>query len=359
MLKEPTTLNPVCIKISCLLAGTEPAISLPHSPAAQCYTSLNGLTEDWSVRVSLLVYIMAIVSTIGWILFMVFGGIGLVALPMDSIRAFLGRPRQCITKAAYQERARDLGIRAVEIRGMAETLRREARERGRGWRWRKHAKALDNQMLLLEQDEEQLVTVYPRGEDPEYKWTMTVMGFYVKLAGGLLALALTITWLLQIILYVLISPPVSPLLNEAFIKAGNVFPLFGVILFGIWVFYLQLATMHGAFKFGLNFLVFRIHPMKVGGTLMSSFLFNVALAMLATTASIQFCTQAFQLYADGTAILNVFGSQVTNLRGLGWVYNHNLFIYILLGVMGVSFVYFCVRGPDRWKRRKPEDAYVF
>lgn len=44
------------------------------------------------------------------------------------------------------------------------------------------------------------------------------MGFWLKLFGGLLGLALSICWVLQIILYILIDPPVTPLLNDMFIK---------------------------------------------------------------------------------------------------------------------------------------------
>ena len=50
--------------------------------------------------------------------------------------------------------------------------------------------------------------------------------------------------------------------------------------------------------------------MRVGGTLMSSFLFNVALVLLATQAAIQFCAQAFELYADDSAIQKIWGGQV-------------------------------------------------
>jgi len=93
-------------------------------------------------------------------------------------------------------------------------------------------------------------------------------------------------------------------------SANNVFPLFGTVLFAIFVFYLQLAVMKGNFRFGLNVLIFRVHPVKQGGTMMSSFLFNVALILLATTATIQFCASAFALYANGTAILNIYGNTV-------------------------------------------------
>ena len=70
------------------------------------------------------------------------------------------------------------------------------------------------------------------------------------------------------------------------------------------------CVIKGATKVGLNFVVFTVHPMRVGGTLMSSFLFNVALVLLATQAAIQFCSQAFELYADDTAIQKIWGGQV-------------------------------------------------
>ena len=65
---------------------------------------------------------------------------------------------------------------------------------------------------------------------------------------------------------------------------------------------------------GLNLLVFTVHPMKVGATLMSSILFNVAMVLLATQAAIQFCAQAFELYADNTAIQKIWGGQVIHLQ---------------------------------------------
>ena len=52
----------------------------------------------------------------GWLLFMVFAGVGLVALPLDMIREFLGRPKSTIPKSEYIKRARGLGVRANGIK---------------------------------------------------------------------------------------------------------------------------------------------------------------------------------------------------------------------------------------------------
>ena len=150
-------------------------------------------------------------------------------------------------------------------------------------------------------------------------------------------------------------PPPPPL---CCCRANDAFPLFGTLLFGLFAFYLQLAVIKGNFKFGLNLLIFRVHPMRAGATIMSSFLFNTALILLATTATIQFCAQAFSLYADGTAILDIFGNQLTSIQGLRYIYTENIFIYAFLGFVALTLVYVIVRGPDRWKRQKVEDIYA-
>ena len=46
---------------------------------------------------------------------MVFCGAGLVALPLDMIREFLGRPKATITKSEYMTRAKALGNKAKGI----------------------------------------------------------------------------------------------------------------------------------------------------------------------------------------------------------------------------------------------------
>jgi len=97
-------------------------------------------------------------------------------------------------------------------------MKKQRKESGRSRKWRKNYSALQNQVTVLEEDHAQLERVYPQGEDPSYSWAITVMLYWVKLVLGVFALAITITWVLQIILYILIDPPVTPLLNTAFIE---------------------------------------------------------------------------------------------------------------------------------------------
>ncbi|DBB07652.1 TPA: hypothetical protein ACH3X3_009085 [Trebouxia sp. C0006] len=325
----------------------------------QCDAINGGLpTYIWKIRLSFLVYIIAVVTTIGWLLFMVFCGAGLVALPLDMIREFLGRPRACITKSEYMTRAKALGNKAKGIMESAAKLRKEDREVGRGRKWRQNYRLLNQEVLVLEEEEKQLDLVYPQSTDPDYAWAVTVIIFYLKLLFGVVGVGLSICWLLQILLYIFVYPPVTPFLNTLFTDLDNAFPLFGTVAFGIFCFYLIACVIKGATKVGLNLVVFTVHPMKVGATLMSSFLFNVALVLLATQAAIQFCAQAFELYANNSAIQKIWGGQIDYVMGLKYLYRLHVFYYSLYACVGITAIYLIVRGPDRWKRYKVEDAYV-
>ena len=50
-------------------------------------------SETWSVRTTFPVYVVAVTSIFSWILFMVFAGVGVMAIPIDAIKSFCFRPR--------------------------------------------------------------------------------------------------------------------------------------------------------------------------------------------------------------------------------------------------------------------------
>ena len=63
--------------------------------------------------------------------------------------------------------------------------------------------------------------------------------------AGLLGVGLSLCWMLQVVLYLFVYPPVTPFLNVLFIKLDDVFPLFGVIAFALFCFWLLGESMLG------------------------------------------------------------------------------------------------------------------
>lgn len=73
------------------------------------------------VPVTLFVYMIALISFVGWALFVLFGGIGLTALPMDLINDYRTRP-QPIELAEYAQRKQTLCERATRLIEVGEKM---------------------------------------------------------------------------------------------------------------------------------------------------------------------------------------------------------------------------------------------
>ena len=302
--------------------------------------------KTWTIRTSFPVYLIALSSAVGWVLFVLFAGIGIVALPVDFINAFAVRPQKAITKTQYMQSAKTLARRAKEIKEVATTLRREEQSGNKGRQWRKKVKKVNQSLAVLEEDQAKLDEVFPQGESADMMWVATVMGYWIKLALGVLTLVTSILWIVHVVLYILVDPPVSPFLNDFFIELDNAFPLFGVAAFAAFCFYLIAITIKGCTKFGLNLLIISVHPMRVGNTLISSFLFNIALILLSTQAVIQFCSKAYAVYAEQTEIQDIFGNEIEHLMGIKHLYADNIFVYAFLSVTGLTLFYYSIRWPN-------------
>jgi hypothetical protein len=143
--------------------------------------------------------------------------------------------------------------------------------------------------------------------------------------------------------------PTSLFLNDLLTWASKSsgFALLGVIFLSVFAFYLYFCILKGNFKFGLRFMIMEIHPMKMGGTYVSSFLVNVSLILMTTPALIQFISSAFADYIVLTDVDAIFGQQIKNMRFFSYFFSNNVFEITMLGVGLVTFIWvFCVPSRD-------------
>jgi hypothetical protein len=137
--------------------------------------------------------------------------------------------------------------------------------------------------------------------------------YFAKLFLGILFGGISVSWFLHIVLYILPAKPVTPFLNNFFVSLTNdvpSFPLFGVLAFALWSFFLLFCVVKGNFRLGVRFLFIKLYPMEVGNTLMNAFLFNTWIIVLCSVPAVQFCVQAFPIYTADTQASVMFGSQV-------------------------------------------------
>jgi LMBR1 domain-containing protein 1 len=305
------------------------------------------------------VFYAGLMAWMGWFVFAIFGGIGMAAMPLDLILAFTDRPRH-MDAVEFAEAQVALRDRVNELVNVGELLKIERDEKaqqngGKGGGFfnreaRKDAAELKKTMLQFKQ------AVYLLEEDAEafanctanYKSYNPLIP-YCYLLGGFCAFAISILWVVQIILYVLPPTPVIPFLNTYFSWFDQWFPLFGVLSVAIFSFYLLICAVKGCFKFGLRFLFFQIHPMKLNKTYMSSFLFNVALILLCALPVVQFSVTAFQDYARYTTVNQVVNVQLKYLKFFGWFWQTKFFEYALLAITLLTCVYLGCKPRDSSK----------
>jgi LMBR1 domain-containing protein 1 len=324
--------------------------------ARQCsaYSANSSSETTWTMRATFPEYVVALATIVGSFLFSIFGGVGIVSLPLGLIFAFIRRPKAVITRSQYIKEATELGKKARELKKAADILHQEERSGSKGRKFRKNKKALEKELLHLEEDVKGLEEMYPQGEKAETNWALTVLGYLFKLVLGVFGLIVSVAWIVHIVIYLLIKPPVSSFLNEIFIKLDDIWGLLGTAAFAFFCFYLLLSVIAGAMMLGLRLVFITIHPMKWGATLMNSFLFNVGLILLCSISVIQFCSTAFAYYAQATAAQEIFGHTLQSLRGIKYLYKYNVFQIAFIILAGLTFVYYAAFG---WRRKKPSGRF--
>uniref|UniRef100_A0A453QI47 LIMR family protein n=1 Tax=Aegilops tauschii subsp. strangulata TaxID=200361 RepID=A0A453QI47_AEGTS len=334
----------------------------------------------WTMRATFPEYVVALATIVGSVLFTIFGGVGIACLPLSLIFSFVRRPKAVITRSQYIKEATELGKKAKELKKAAEALHQEERSGNKGRKWRKNVKAVEKELLLLENDMNALEEMYPQGEkvttrefsyslflwlsltlvltsimvQAEATWAFTVLAYIGKLIFGIVGLIVSIAWVAHIIIYLLVDPPLSSFLNEIFIKLDSVWGLLGTAAFAFFCFYLLIAVIAGEMMLGLKLVFITIHPMKWGGTLMNSFLFNVGLILLCSISVIQFCATAFAYYAQATAAQEIFGHTLQSLRGIKYLYKYNVFQYGFVALAILTLFYYALFG---WRKRKPTGRF--
>jgi LMBR1 domain-containing protein 1 len=300
-----------------------------------------------------------LMAFIGWFFFALFGGIGLAAVPMDLIRSFTGRPKH-MTPEEFQTATESIHKRVNDLVDIGEDIKKEREERSKieatsggfasffSAETRKIA-SNDNKTLkefkaavfILEKDVEDFTAASSSMEK------YNPLAPYFSLLMGIISGILSLFWVLHIVIYIIPSRPLRPFLNNYFVFFDAFFPLFGVLSVAAFSFYLLICAVKGCFKFGLRFLFFQVHPMKVGATYMSSFMFNIGLVLLCALPVVQFSATAFEDYARFSSIRQIFGVQIAYLKFFTYFWANNIFIYSFLAMSVLTFIYLMCKPKDQ------------
>eukprot|EP00531_Pseudo-nitzschia_arenysensis_P002168 CAMPEP_0116126996 /NCGR_PEP_ID=MMETSP0329-20121206/6615_1 /TAXON_ID=697910 /ORGANISM="Pseudo-nitzschia arenysensis, Strain B593" /LENGTH=551 /DNA_ID=CAMNT_0003621087 /DNA_START=22 /DNA_END=1677 /DNA_ORIENTATION=+ len=309
------------------------------------------------MQVSISTFFAALMAWLGWFLFSVFGGIGMASMPLDLLLIFKNRPKH-MDAVEYAESQKNLRDRVNELVDIGELIKVE-RESNPGMgkvggigdymnaAKRKEAR-IERQALL---EFKQGVFLLEKDVDDFKACTSAYENYnplkpYASLFFGLCSIVISIVWIVHIVVYIFPPEPWSPFLNAYFAWFDKWFSLFGVLSVALFTIYLLFAAMTGCFKFGLRVACIQLHPMILGKTYMSSFLFNVGLVLLCALPVVQFSAQAFSDYARDSTINQIFNVQIENLQFFGFWFTNKIFVYVFLGFFGLTALYLMFKPKD-------------
>ena len=163
--------------------------------------------------------------------FMVFAGVGVSAIPVDEIKAFLTRPKKVIAKS---EHIRIAGKIAEETKSVLEEAREVQREE-RSARTRKTRRALakiEKRLASLEDDE---LTLQRNARRARSRRAVDAHGDGVLWtpAAGVVSAIVSTAWIVHVCVYVFPDQPLGTFLNGFFVALDSVWGLFGTVTFAL------------------------------------------------------------------------------------------------------------------------------
>ena len=307
--------------------------------------------SELEFTVDFLVYAIALLSFISYLLFMLFGGVGLFSFPMDLIYSFSTRPIK-IKPSKLEEMKKEIVVTAADLKDLGMQIKK-LEEQGHH-KMHIFSKDRRNYNSLLKQlkvgvsvvdDQFQIINLQEMANQT------SALGYLLQLIAGIFCLILTVLWILQIVFYILVKIDDKPLfrfLNVPLVALADANVSFiAIIIFVVLTFYLLIITVKGNFKFGLRIMILgAIHPMKKDKTYMNSILFNVSLVMLTSVSVIQFSIRAFGEYTSLTDADIIFNTQIKYLTFYNFFFKYNIFEYGMLIIAVISFIYLICRPND-------------
>ena len=315
------------------------------------YEPLDGEIE---IKVNFLIYAIAVLLFVSWLLFAFFGGIGLAGIPIDLFCSFRKRPKKMRSKE-IESRKKNLIKNIEELKSLGQELKHlESEGSNKRCKCSSERRNYDRKYsqfragYMLADNEFKIVNAE---NEIRKKGNCIVLLYYLLIPLGILAMICTLLWIIQFCCSYFARKngrPGFPFLARMYIFFNDHDLAFlSFFIFSILSLYLLLCVIKGNFKFGVRILCcWEIFPMKKDGTYMNSFLFNVTLILLASCSITQFCADCLEDYVVFTDINMIFNIQIRYLRFFRIFYKYHVFQYIMFVVFIISLIYLLIRPSD-------------
>ena len=233
-------------------------------------TKICNISEDkfLEIKVSFIVYAIAILSFVSWIVFSFFGGIGLAAVPLDFFYDFCTRPKSMIG-TNLKKRKKILFRELEELKLLGNELT-EMEQRGAN-----HRCFIFGERRRYDNKKHEYVARYALAEEEfhivnasiesKLKNNCVVLCYYCLIPFGVISSIFTVLWLIQFCcsyFYIKNGRPGYPFLSYLLIFFQDESVSFlSFFIFALLCLYLLFCLIKGNFKFGVRILCcWSIHP---------------------------------------------------------------------------------------------------
>ena len=307
--------------------------------------------KDIKITLDISIYLMSLLSLISYFFLMIFGGVGLFAFPLDLIYSFCTRPIK-VKKNKLEEMRKEVVMTAADLKELGMQLKK-LEEKGHHKKKicskeRRYYNYLLKKLKVgvsVTSDQFDVINIQKATNQT------SAMFYLLKLVAGILFFILSLLWIIQIVLYVLLQKngqPFHKFLNIPLVKLTNVnLSFLAISIYILFSFYLLLITIKGHYKFGIRFrFLGELHAMKKDNSYLNSILFNVVLVMLTSVSIMQISIRAFGEYTNLTDANIIFNTQITNLNFYSFFFKYNIFEYGMIIIAVISFLYFICLPSD-------------
>ena len=339
--------------INCSYAQNLSSSFTDYSENAKCNMS----RENLQIETNFIVICIAVLLFFAWIIFAIFGGIGLASVPIDLFYAFATRPKHINSNDIINRKVK-LMKSVEELKKLGEEVKRmEIQGFNRKCIFVKERREYDRKLnqfrsgYTLVNKEFKIVNAE---NEARKEGNCVFIWYYALLPLGILSTIASILWIIQFICSFFVRSHGRA--GVMFLSTMFIFfqdhdcAFLSFIIFAILNLYLLFCTLKGNFKFGFRVLCCsQFYPMKKNGTYMNSFLFNICLILFASCAITHFSSECFYDYVAFTDLDIIFYVIINHLPFFEFFYDNHIFQIILFIIFVISLIYFIIKPRDSIK----------
>ncbi|KYO01876.1 putative membrane protein [Plasmodium gaboni] len=294
-------------------------------------------------------YIIIIISFIGFLFFIFYGGIGLISLPLNLINSYIYRKKK-IKKDDLKKQLDIINRKSKMLLNITETLQKEKnqllkmnyfRSFFKYIKYNREKNFLNYTVHNLEKEYDILLDNYTNNNN--------ILFPYLSLFLGIIFLIISTIIIMHLLVYIIIDVLKynDDIINSlTFLDSLLVYlvqirlSVLSTIIYTFIMSYLLVCSLSGFIQFCSKLSLGFIFVLEKRGTYLNSLLLNICLFFFISLGISLFSTKIFYTYSSFTYATFLFDLTLKNIRFIGPLYSNNTFLYILLLINFITLVLF-------------------